>query len=59
MTSLFFLFSTVRGEWTPLVELAEQCGYRLERQDAVVIMAAPFITCGVAVKVNFRKRDNR
>ncbi|XP_034395603.1 uncharacterized protein LOC117735212 [Cyclopterus lumpus] len=40
----------VRGEWTPLGELAEQCGYRLERQDAEIIIAAPFITCGVTVK---------
>ncbi|XP_068434433.1 uncharacterized protein [Clinocottus analis] len=40
----------VRGEWTPLVELAEQCGYRLKRQDADIIIAAPFITCGVTVK---------
>ncbi|TNN47767.1 Zona pellucida sperm-binding protein 1 [Liparis tanakae] len=48
----------VRGEWTPLEQLAEQCGYRLERQDAVIIMAAPFITCGVAVKPNRRSYDS-
>lgn len=51
----FFLFTTVRGEWTPLVALAEQCGYTLIRRDADIVIAAPFITCGITVKVNFRK----
>ncbi|XP_031726693.1 uncharacterized protein LOC116396305 isoform X4 [Anarrhichthys ocellatus] len=40
----------VRGKWTRLVELAELCGYTLDRRDAEIIIAAPFITCGVAVK---------
>ncbi|XP_029293321.1 uncharacterized protein LOC115012044 [Cottoperca gobio] len=40
----------VRGEWTPLVELAEQCGYTLDRRDAEIVIAAPFITCGITVK---------
>ncbi|XP_068574819.1 uncharacterized protein [Cebidichthys violaceus] len=40
----------VRGKWTPLVELAELCGYTLDRREAEIIIAAPFITCGVTVK---------
>ncbi|XP_049417999.1 uncharacterized protein LOC125879895 [Epinephelus fuscoguttatus] len=40
----------VRGEWTPLVVLAEQCGYTLDRRDAEIIIAAPFVTCGIIVK---------
>ncbi|KAK9535525.1 hypothetical protein VZT92_007900 [Zoarces viviparus] len=40
----------VRGKWTRLVELAELCGYTLDRRDAEITIAAPFITCGVAVK---------
>ncbi|XP_044038286.1 uncharacterized protein LOC122869389 isoform X2 [Siniperca chuatsi] len=40
----------VRGEWTPLVALAEQCGYTLDRQDAEIVIAAPFVTCGITVK---------
>ncbi|XP_074511620.1 uncharacterized protein LOC141780341 [Sebastes fasciatus] len=40
----------VRGEWTPLVVLAEQCGYTLDRQDAEMVITAPFIACGVTVK---------
>lgn len=47
--------ATVRGEWTPLVVLAEQCGYSLDSHGADVVFAAPFITCGITVKVNFRK----
>ncbi|XP_059205069.1 uncharacterized protein LOC131984182 [Centropristis striata] len=40
----------VRGEWTPLVALAEQCGYILDRQHAETVIAAPFVTCGITVK---------
>lgn len=47
----YVCFPTVRGEWTPLVTLAEQCGYTIERQDADVVITAPFITCGITVQV--------
>ncbi|XP_029914095.1 uncharacterized protein LOC115363898 [Myripristis murdjan] len=40
----------VRGEWTPLVLLAEQCGYTLQKQAGELLIAAPFITCGITVK---------
>nr|XP_020480603.1 uncharacterized protein LOC109974640 isoform X2 [Monopterus albus] len=40
----------VRGEWTPVAALAEQCGYTLERKDAEVEIAAPFPSCGITVK---------
>ncbi|XP_044186150.1 uncharacterized protein LOC122966203 isoform X2 [Thunnus albacares] len=40
----------VRGEWTPLVMLAQQCGYTLNRQDGEILITAPFITCGITVK---------
>ncbi|XP_027141205.1 uncharacterized protein LOC104934371 isoform X2 [Larimichthys crocea] len=40
----------VRGEWTPLVLLAERCGYTLDRRDADIVIAAPFIACGITVK---------
>ncbi|XP_073349770.1 uncharacterized protein [Pagrus major] len=40
----------VRGEWTPVVVLAEQCGYTLDRRDAEMVIAAPFMTCGITVK---------
>ncbi|XP_034750294.1 uncharacterized protein LOC117958136 [Etheostoma cragini] len=40
----------VRGEWTPVVVLAEQCDYTLDRQDAEIVITAPFITCGITVK---------
>ncbi|KAK5856687.1 hypothetical protein PBY51_008267 [Eleginops maclovinus] len=40
----------VRGEWTPLLELVERCGYTVERRDAETIIAAPFITCGTTEK---------
>lgn len=48
---MYLYFAAVRGEWTPLVTLAEQCGYTIERQDADVVITAPFITCGVTVQV--------
>ncbi|KAM7372374.1 hypothetical protein PAMP_009547 [Pampus punctatissimus] len=40
----------VRGEWTSLIMLAQQCGYTLDRQDAEILIAAPLITCGITVK---------
>ncbi|KAK5619399.1 hypothetical protein CRENBAI_004562 [Crenichthys baileyi] len=40
----------VRGEWTPLGLLAEQCGYSLERRAKETVIAVPFITCGTTVK---------
>lgn len=43
----------MRGEWTPLVLLAEQCGYTLQKQAGELLIAAPFITCGITVKVRF------
>ncbi|KAM4716411.1 uncharacterized protein FYW61_016725 [Anableps anableps] len=35
----------VRGEWTPLGLLAEQCDYSLDRLAAETVIAVPFITC--------------
>lgn len=49
-----FFFTAVRGQWTPLVELVEPCGFTLDGQDGELNIAAPFITCGIAVMVNFR-----
>ncbi|XP_071330527.1 uncharacterized protein [Trachinotus anak] len=40
----------VRGEWTPLVLLAERCGYILDTQGAEIVITAPYLTCGVTVK---------
>ncbi|XP_041634284.1 uncharacterized protein LOC121503791 [Cheilinus undulatus] len=40
----------VRGEWTPLVMLAEQCGYTLDQHDDEIIIAAPYLSCGITVK---------
>ncbi|XP_030591315.1 uncharacterized protein LOC115784289 [Archocentrus centrarchus] len=40
----------VRGEWTPLALLVDQCGYTLDKQDADTVIAAPFITCGITEK---------
>ncbi|XP_033944558.2 histone-lysine N-methyltransferase 2D-like [Pseudochaenichthys georgianus] len=37
----------VRGEWASLSVLEERCGYTVERRDAEIIIAAPFITCGI------------
>ncbi|KAI3360131.1 hypothetical protein L3Q82_014452, partial [Scortum barcoo] len=42
----------VRGEWIPLVVVTEQCGYTLHTQDGEIIIAAPFLTCGITVKEN-------
>lgn len=51
---MFFLFTAVRGQWTPLVELIEPCGFTLDGEDGALHIAAPFITCGITVMVNFR-----
>ncbi|XP_035470119.2 uncharacterized protein LOC118288291 isoform X3 [Scophthalmus maximus] len=40
----------VRGEWTPLVLIAEQCGYTLDMQGAEIVITAPYLTCGMSVK---------
>ncbi|XP_041827410.1 uncharacterized protein LOC121630922 [Melanotaenia boesemani] len=40
----------VRGEWTPLMLLAEQCGYTLDKQDTTITIAVPFVSCGITVK---------
>ncbi|KAM4531502.1 uncharacterized protein PAE49_023684 isoform 2-T2 [Odontesthes bonariensis] len=40
----------VRGEWTPLTLLAEQCGFTLDKRDAEIVIAVPFISCGITVK---------
>ncbi|KAG8006427.1 Zona pellucida sperm-binding protein 1, partial [Nibea albiflora] len=37
-------------KWTPLAVLAERCGYTLDRRDADIVIAAPFIACGITVK---------
>lgn len=50
----FFCFTAVRGQWTPLVELVEPCGFTLDGQDGELNIAAPLVTCGIAVMVNFR-----
>lgn len=53
---VFVSFATVRGKWPSLVTLAEQCGYTIGRQDADVVITAPFITCGITVQVmHFKK----
>lgn len=46
-----FFFPTVRGEWTPLVLLAEQCDYTLDKEDGEIVIAVPFLTCGITIKV--------
>lgn len=51
---IFFRFATVRGQWTPLVELLEPCGFTVDGQDGKLTIVAPYITCGIAVVVNFR-----
>ncbi|XP_023272112.1 uncharacterized protein LOC111662472 isoform X3 [Seriola lalandi dorsalis] len=40
----------VRGEWSPLVVLAEQCGYVLDTRGAETVITAPYLTCGITVK---------
>lgn len=50
-TVVLFLSTSVRGDWTPLLVLVEQCGYTLERRHADVFITAPLVTCGVTVKV--------
>ncbi|XP_037544432.1 uncharacterized protein LOC119421108 [Nematolebias whitei] len=41
---------SVRGEWTPLLLLVEQCGYTVQKQDEGITIFVPFDACGVAVK---------
>lgn len=48
-------FPLVRGEWTPLSMLANQCGYTVKKRDEEIIIFVPFDTCGVTVKVNLQK----
>lgn len=41
--------------------LAEQCDYTIDQQDADIVISAPYITCGITVKVNStedRKHQN-
>ncbi|XP_061567206.1 uncharacterized protein LOC133421568 [Cololabis saira] len=40
----------VGGEWTPLVTLAEQCDYTVDKHDEQIVIAVPYITCGISVK---------
>ncbi|XP_077357332.1 uncharacterized protein LOC144004186 [Festucalex cinctus] len=40
----------VGGEWTPVLLLVQQCGYTWDRQDTDMLIATPFITCGMTVK---------
>lgn len=40
-----------------MLALVEQCGYSMDRQDTALVIAAPFITCGITVKVNFRRHN--
>lgn len=57
----FFFLIAVRGEWTPVVMLAEQCDYTIDNQDAHIVISAPYITCGITIKVNStedRKHQN-
>ncbi|XP_065820494.1 uncharacterized protein [Labrus bergylta] len=50
VTDTWELRVDVRGEWTPLVTLVEQCGYTVAGHDAEVIITAPYVTCGITVK---------
>ncbi|KAM8845116.1 uncharacterized protein AB9W97_000414 isoform 2-T2 [Spinachia spinachia] len=40
----------VRGKWNPLGELADVCGYTVNRRGSEIIIAATFTTCGITVK---------
>lgn len=31
--------------------IAEQCGYTLDMQGAEIVITAPYLTCGMSVKV--------
>ncbi|XP_055008782.1 uncharacterized protein LOC129408661 [Boleophthalmus pectinirostris] len=37
----------VRGEWTPLLELVQHCGYSLKRGNAEIVITVPFLACGI------------
>ncbi|CAL1588735.1 unnamed protein product [Knipowitschia caucasica] len=37
----------VRGEWTPLLELVQHCGYRLNGREAEIVITVPFLACGI------------
>uniref|UniRef100_A0A8C6SP27 Vitelline envelope sperm lysin receptor n=1 Tax=Neogobius melanostomus TaxID=47308 RepID=A0A8C6SP27_9GOBI len=41
------LHVNVRGEWTPLRELVQHCGYSMDRSNAETIITAPFLACGI------------
>ncbi|XP_026209274.1 uncharacterized protein LOC113157854 [Anabas testudineus] len=41
----------VRGEWTPLVVLVEQCDYTLNKHHDEIVITAPFVSCGITMKV--------
>lgn len=43
--------TAVRGQWLPLVVLAEQCGYSVDRRHSETVISAPYLTCGMSVKV--------
>lgn len=49
-----FLFTAVRGHWTPVVELVEPCGFTVGGLDGELQITAPFINCGIVMMVNFR-----
>ncbi|XP_036794392.1 uncharacterized protein LOC110538327 isoform X2 [Oncorhynchus mykiss] len=40
----------VRGKWTPLLSLALQCGYSMDRQHGELLISAPFTACGITSK---------
>lgn len=40
----------VRGAWTPLELLAQDCGYTLDRRDTEIVFTAPFLACGITSK---------
>lgn len=50
-SSTDFLNLSVRGSWTPLASLAQQCGYAVDRQNADIVVTVPFVSCGITVKV--------
>ncbi|XP_024289045.1 uncharacterized protein LOC112258738 isoform X1 [Oncorhynchus tshawytscha] len=40
----------VRGKWMPLLSLALQCGYSMDRQHGTLLISAPFTACGITSK---------
>ncbi|KAK6311821.1 hypothetical protein J4Q44_G00174850 [Coregonus suidteri] len=40
----------VRGGWMPLLSLALQCGYIMDRQHGELLISAPFTACGITSK---------